>query len=175
MDPRYFHELPESERDPREVCKGEKYDKYSLYRVKYLKDKRFTSWVIQNSTPPYHFKLELRPGPPPVEPFHLAYNPRYVNKLDQIQVDYVRSMLVEKRAKESLEYVIVKNKREVIQFYFTLDNKNDAKLFYDYIIDSNAHPSIVCDENVFAFYLATGKYPHVKNFRKNIRGNGNQV
>ncbi len=70
-------------------------------------------------------------------------------------------MLDEKKAKKRLEYNNdnFKENRQEILFYFTFENKSDAKLFYEYIVNYDIHPS----KNYYPFmitnYLVTGKYP----------------
>jgi hypothetical protein len=68
-------------------------------------------------------------------------------------------MLIERKAEKSSEYVSVKDNRQEIFFYFTINNKSDAKLFYEYITNYSAHPSKNYYPFMFTNYLVTGKYP----------------
>lgn len=74
----------------------------------------------------------MEPTPP-----DQSSGPASPHSLDPVQVDLVKSLLVESySAKDVKEYPENNNGRERLKLYFSFDNRNEARAFLDFIYES---------------------------------------
>ena len=94
----------------------------------------------------------MEPTPP-----DQSSGPESPYSLDPVQVDLVKSLLVENySAKDVKEYPENNNGRERLKLYFSFDNRNEARAFLDFIYESKYRKKGI-NSKLRAYLLQTGK------------------